>query len=81
MLSEHGCTIAPRTYYAHRQRPPSRRALTDAVVTARIAKARTPDERGRTAPESLYGAVKTQAWLNRTRAEDQPLVARCTVEG
>ncbi|MHB1166762.1 MAG: IS3 family transposase [Candidatus Nanopelagicales bacterium] len=80
VLSEHGCTIAPRTYYAHLRRPPSRRALADAVVAARIAKARTPDGKGRTAPESLYGAVKTQAWLNRTRAEGEPLVARCTVE-
>lgn len=80
VLSEHGCTIAPRTYYAYLQRPPSRRALSDARVTARIAVARTPDQRGRLAPESLYGAAKTQAWLGRGRGPDQELVVRCTVE-
>jgi len=80
VLSEHGCTIAPRTYYAHLQRPPSRRALSDARVTARIAVARTRDQRGRLAPESLYGAAKTQAWLNRGRDPGEELVARCTVE-
>ena len=80
MLSEYGCPIAPRTYYAHLQRPPSARALRDAAVTARIAQARTPNERGRRAPESLYGVVKTQAWLNRTRVDGEPLVARCTVQ-
>ena len=64
MLSEHGCPIAPRTYDAQLRRPPSRRALSDTAVRARIATARTPDERGRLTPESLYGVVKTQAWLN-----------------
>jgi len=80
VLSEHGCPIASRTYYAHLRRGPSRRALRDAGVTARIAVARTPDQRGRRAPESLYGAAKTQAWLNRSRGPGQEPVARCTVE-
>ncbi|MEI8083920.1 MAG: IS3 family transposase, partial [Actinomycetes bacterium] len=80
VLTLDGCPIAPRTYYAHLRRPPSARALSDAAVTARIAAARTPDERGRRAPESLYGATKTWAWLNRTRPDGAPLVARCTVE-
>ncbi len=32
-LSAHGVPIAPRTYWAHRSRPPSRRALWDMTVT------------------------------------------------
>lgn len=79
VLTEHGCKIAPRTYYAHLKRPPSQRALSDAVTVARIAAARTPDGKGRRAPESLYGVLKTAAWLNRTTVVGQPKVARCTV--
>lgn len=32
VLSEHGCQIAPSTYYARKRRPPSARALSDAVM-------------------------------------------------
>ena len=32
VLSEHGCQIAPSTYYARKRRPPSPRALNDAVM-------------------------------------------------
>jgi hypothetical protein len=72
VLTLDGCPIAPRTYYMHLRRPPSARALSDAAVTARIAAACTPDERGRRAPESLYGATKTWAWLNLTRPDGAP---------
>ena len=32
VLTEHGCQIAPSTYYARKRRPPSARALSDAVM-------------------------------------------------
>jgi hypothetical protein len=75
-LSAHGVPIAPRTYWARRSRPVSRRALADAAVTEILAGIYEPDARGRRPPESLYGAVKTWAHLNRQGVA----VARCTVE-
>lgn len=68
--------IAPRTFYAWCSRGPSKRALWDAVVTELLAGYYLPDEHGRRAPESLYGAVKIWAHLNR----QDIAVARCTVE-
>jgi putative transposase len=76
VLTEHGCQIAPRTYYAHLARPPSKRALWDLTITQVLAGYYEPDEHGRKKPESLYGAVKMWAHLRR---EGIP-VARCTVE-
>jgi putative transposase len=35
-LSAHGCTIAPRTYYAHISRPPSKRTLWDTAITDEV---------------------------------------------
>ena len=32
VLTEHGCQIAPSTYYARKRRPPSARALSDAMM-------------------------------------------------
>jgi len=75
-LSAHGCKIAPRTYYAWAVRAPSRRALWDTTVTEVLAGYYEPDKDGRRRPESLYGAVKMWAHLNRDGIE----VARCTVE-
>lgn len=70
VLSQHGCKIAPSTYYEARSRAPSRRALRDAEVTALIAAAR--DHRFRV----RFGARKM--WLHlRAQGHD---VARCTVE-
>jgi putative transposase len=57
-LTAHGCQIAPRTYYAWAKRAPSKRALWDTAVTEILAGYYEPDEHGRRAPESLYGAVK-----------------------
>lgn len=37
VLTEHGCQIAPRTFYAWRSRPLSKRALWDATITAVLA--------------------------------------------
>lgn len=76
-LTEHGCAIAPRTYYAWRQRPLSRRALWDATITSVLATYYVErDVHGRRRPESLYGSLKMWAHLQRQGIE----VARCTVE-
>jgi len=75
-LSEHGCLIAPRTYYAWRGRALSKRALWDMTVTEILAGYYEPDKDGRRKPESLYGATKMWAHLQREGIE----VARCTVE-
>jgi putative transposase len=75
-LSELGVPIAPRTYFALITRPASKRELWDLAVTEVLAGIYEPDERGRRAPESLYGAVKTWAYLHRLGFP----VARCTVE-
>lgn len=76
MLTEHGCAIAPRTFYAWLARPPSARALWDTVITEVLTGYYEPDETGRRKPESLYGAVKMWAHLQRQGIQ----VARCTVE-
>lgn len=68
--------IAPRTYFAWLNRGPSRRALWDATITEILAGYYEPDEHGRKRPESLYGAVKMWAHLQRQGIP----VARCTVE-
>ena len=62
---EHGAQIAPRTYWAHRSRPPSRRALWDTTITEVLAGIYEPGERGRRPPESLYGSLKMWAHLQR----------------
>ena len=76
VLTEHGCQIAPRTFYAWLTRPPSARARWDTVITEVLAGFYEPDEHGRRKPESLYGATKMWAHLHRQGI----VVARCTVE-
>jgi putative transposase len=71
-----GVPIAPRTYFAHVARPPSKRALWDVSITEILASYYTPDERGCRAPESLYGSMKMWAHLRRLGVP----VARCTIE-
>lgn len=68
--------IAPNTYYAHRRRGLSRRALWDITITEVLAGYYEPDGEGLRRPESLYGSVKMWAHLNRQGIE----VAKCTVE-
>ncbi|MGQ4601644.1 IS3 family transposase [Nocardia sp. R6R-6] len=75
-LTAHGCMIAPRTFHAWARRAPSKRALWDTTVTEILAGHYEPDERGRRTPESLYGAEKMWAHLQRQGIG----VARCTVE-
>jgi putative transposase len=77
VLSEHGCPIAPRTYYAHVVRPLSKRALWDLVVTQVLAGYYEPDEHGRRARESLYGSLKMWDHLRREGITGVP---RCQVE-
>jgi putative transposase len=69
VLSEHGCPIAPSTYYEARSRGPSARAVRDEALKAKIAAAHT-------ANYGVYGARKVWLTLNR----DGTAVARCTVE-
>ena len=69
MLTEHGCKIAPNTYWVAKQRAPSRRALRDAELVVEIQ--RVYDEN-----LFVYGADKIWAQLNRENIR----VARCTVE-
>jgi putative transposase len=76
VLSGHGLSIAPRTYWAHQSRPPSGRALWDTVITELLGAIYEPDEHGRRKPESLYGSCKSWAYLQRAGVP----VARCTVE-
>ena len=69
MLTEHGCKIAPSTYYAAKSRPPSARAVRDAELCVEIV--RVFDEN-----LGVYGADKIWTQLNR----EEIRVARCTVE-
>lgn len=69
MLTEHGCGIAPNTYWVARRRPPSKRARRDAELVVEIQ--RVYDEN-----LFVYGADKIWAQLNRENIR----VARCTVE-
>nr|WP_229848529.1 IS3 family transposase [Streptomyces melanogenes] len=69
MLTEHGVSIAPYTYYAARTRPPEPRAVRDADLKARILEIFDANYR-------VYGARKIWHELNR----QGQTVARCTVE-
>jgi putative transposase len=69
VLSEHGCVIAPSTYYDARRRAPSRRALRDEQLKVEITRVYEDNHQ-------LFGARKV--WLIlRGQGID---VARCTVE-
>jgi putative transposase len=71
VLSEHGCKIAPSTFYDALDRPPSRRALRDTELIALIHA-----ERASNRFVAGFGARKM--WLRlRGKGHD---VARCTVE-
>ena len=69
VLSEHGCKIAPNTFWVARKRPPSARAVRDAELVPEVV---------RVFEDNLfvYGADKVWAQLNRENIS----VARCTVE-
>ncbi len=69
MLSEHGCKIAPNTYWVFKKRPPSPRTVRDEHLKEQIARAYVENL-------EVYGADKVWAALNREGIR----VARCTVE-
>lgn len=70
VLGEHGCGIAPSTYYAAKARPLSARARSDAELVVEIRRVHFEVGRG------LYGARKVWHQLRREGTR----VARCTVE-
>ncbi|WAL70317.1 IS3 family transposase [Kitasatospora sp. YST-16] len=69
VLTEHGCSIAPSTYYAFNARPPSARSVRDAELKTLIKQVFEANFR-------VYGARKIWHELNRQGHS----VARCTVE-
>ncbi len=69
MLTEHGCKIAPNTYYVARKRPPSARSLRDEELKVEIKRVHHENL-------DVYGADKIWTQLNR----EEIRVARCTVE-
>jgi len=69
VLSEHGITIAPSTYYDAKSRPASKRTLRDEDLKIEIARVHGENY-------GVYGPRKVWLQLNREGLE----VARCTVE-
>jgi putative transposase len=69
VLTEHGCKIAPNTYWVARKRPPSKRARRDTDLVVEIRRVYEQNL-------FVYGADKVWTQLNR----DGIRVARCTVE-
>lgn len=69
VLTQHGCAIAPSTYYDAARRAPSARSRRDELLKAAISRVHD-DNYG------VYGARKVWIELNREGAG----VARCTVE-
>jgi putative transposase len=83
VLSEHGCKIAPSTYYAHRARVRSARSVRDELVTAELVRIHADPTIGR----GLYGVRKVWAQWRRELAGGRVAevtalgaVPRCQVE-
>jgi putative transposase len=75
VLSEHGCKIAPSTYYAARSRGPSARDRRDSEVLAQIVRVHAGARGG------LYGRRKIYHQLRRDGVEvGGAPVAMCTIE-
>jgi putative transposase len=72
VLTAAGTKIAPSTYYAARSRPPSARAVRDAVVTGKITEVHEKNY-------GVYGIRKVYAELARQGGVEGRPVARCTV--
>lgn len=77
VLQEQGVAVAPRSYRDWKRRTPAARTVTDAQLIDVLTRLRTPDERGRRAPEVLYGRRKMTAWLARNGFPD---VSKHTVD-
>lgn len=76
VLSQHGVSIAPSSYYAARHRQASARAERDARVLAEIRRVHAHPDLGR----GLYGARKVYHQLRREGGVDGVPVPRCQVE-
>jgi len=75
VLTEHGCKIAPQTYYSAIKRGPSARDLRDVHALQEIRRVHQASRGG------LYGARKVYHQLHRESVQvDGSGVARCTVE-
>jgi putative transposase len=61
VLTEHGLQMAASTYYAHRSRPPSQRAVRDERVLAAIERIYHDPQFGR----GMYGARKDEPQRER----------------
>ena len=68
VLTEHGCQIAPSSYYAHRIRPACARSVRDAELVIEIRRVHEENY-------GVYGVRKVWRQLNR----EGIAVARCTV--
>lgn len=66
--------VAPSTYYAAKNRPPSQRSITDAEVMKGIVRVHADSNDG------TYGATKMWAQVNREGGVGGRRVARCTGE-
>jgi putative transposase len=75
VLTQHGCKIAPSTYYAARNRVPSARVRRDELVLVEVRRVHKASRGG------LYGSLKVYHQLRREKVlvEGSP-VARCTIE-
>jgi len=69
VLTEHGCKIAPNTYWVAKKRPPSARSVRDEELKGEIFRVWGDNL-------EVYGADKVWTQLNREGIR----VARCTVE-
>ena len=75
VLTEHGCPIAPSTYYAARSRGLSARAVRDELVLEQVRRVHQGSRGG------LYGARKIYHQLRRENVTVQGTrIARCTIE-
>ncbi|OIQ86492.1 integrase core domain protein [mine drainage metagenome] len=72
-LTELGAKIAPATYYEHRTRRPTARAVRDEQLKPQVARVHAENY-------GVYGARKVWLALNRERPAGAPPIARCTVE-
>ena len=76
VLTQHGCTISPSGFYAHRSRVESARAVRDREVLAEIVRVHADPQLGR----GLYGARKVWHQLRRHGGVAGAAVPRCQVE-
>jgi putative transposase len=80
VLCEHGCGIAPSTYWAAKTRLPSARAVRDEIVIGHVRRVHGDPNIGR----GLYGVRKVYRELAREQARGEYLelgaVPRCQVE-